>query len=689
MEIKEPLRGFVAHGADFTGTRESSRGNQAYGHCPFCDKENHFFVNVSNRLWDCKRCGLRGNFPQFLEEISKRNIKAFNDKALTRLAIDRKLPKSAFTNWDLGWDGQYYTLPVRNAQGVIEDLRRYRIGQKMQATAGASLGLLGAEHFHRHPGWPVYVCEGEWDAIALVWLFRKLAYKASVVAVPGAPIFKQLWGMMFSGRKVALLYDHDQAGENGRKLAWERIRGIASDVKWAEWPVALPAGYDVRDLICTEAIRGAKPRYAFKHLHDLLVAPEVKPGEVQTAPGATSEAPPAKLEGNGPRVPCEEVLAAYRKWLHIHNDEPLQVLFGSIFANRLQGDPLWLFFVAPPGGMKSELLMSLSRHAAIESTTSLTPHTLVSGANFGSGNDPSLLPKLNGRILVIKDFTTILTMHYSSRDEIFGVLRDCYDGKTEKIFGTGLKRSYVSHFGVLAGVTPAIESFGVMHQSLGERFLKYRLSAGEKNMTESDRIRRALKNINQEVKMREELCNIANKVLNSGMPKEIPTIPDEIFEQFICLAQTTAMMRGVVERDRFTQSVQYKPSIEVGTRLAKQMAKLAMGISIYQGKKVVDASVYDMCRRIALDTAPDRVEEIVRQIWHGTPTEEDALKTSEVSTRTRLPVPTVFRVLQDLELLKLVDRVGTGNKYEWRIGKKLAGLLAGGKVYTRKETPPA
>lgn len=672
--MKDNLKGFSVHGVEFS----ASKGNQQIGLCPFCNKESHFYVNIENRLWDCKRCGLRGNFNQFLEQISAQNIRNFGDKEAAQLSADRGIPKSAFDKWEFGWNGRAYTLPVRNFKGIIEDLRIYRIGQKMNATSGASLGLLGAHHLYRHPDYPVYVCEGEWDTISLVWLFRKLGHKSSTVGVPGASVFKQPWVGMFQGRSVNLLYDHDQAGEQGRRMAFSKLKGIAKSIKVLEWPASLPSGWDVRDLIKEDAVKLKKPKATFRKLHAMLQEPfeQESPTPEDGKPKETKA-----FKGAGPHINPDEVFVAYKKWLYLQDDEPLRILFGAAFANRLQGDPLWLFLVAPPGGMKSELLMSLSKHPSIEPTTSITPHTLISGMQSAGGIDPSLLPKLNGRILVVKDFTTILTMHFSSRDEIFGVLRDCYDGKTEKIFGNGLRRSYTSQFGILAGVTPAIESFGVVHQSLGERFLKYRLPFGDKGQTESDKIRRALKNINQEVSMRDDLCAIANKVLDAAIPDPIPTIPDKVYEWLINLAQCTAMMRGVVERDRFTQQVNYKPAIEIGTRLAKQMAKLSLGVAIYLGKSEVDFEIYDLVRRVALDTAPDRVEEIIRRIWEGTPTAEDALKTAEICTRTHLPTATIFRLLQDLELLRLVDRTGSGNKFEWRLNPRLKHLITAGRIY--------
>lgn len=675
---QDSLRGFELHGVTF----RKKIGNQRQGDCPFCGKEGHFYANETNKLWDCKRCGEKGNFPNFLELVAKRNADALGDKEKKVLARDRGLPWEAFSGWGVGWDGHNYTFPITNPDKKVVDLRIYRPGGRAQATPTANLGLFGASNLAKQG--PVYVCEGEWDGIAFDWLVsKKLAKEGAVVAVPGASVFKKEWVPWFQNREVIGLYDNDAAGEQGHKKLYEALNGVASSVRIAEWPSGLPEGWDVRDHVKKFVIQEKRPKWAFAKLMDMLAAPS-SVGAVSTPPGVQlngggSSSPAIKLEPAN----AEQAIEAYRKWLHLPNDEVLQVMFGAALANKLQGDPIWLFLVAPPGGSKSELLSSLSRSPIVESTTSLTPHSLVSGASFSNGVDPSMIPKLNGKILVIKDFTTILSMHYTSRDEIFGVLRDIYDGRTEKTFGTGIKRAYISHFGIIAGVTPKIEEFGVVHQSLGERFLKYRINTGQKTLSEADRIRRALQNINKENLMRDELCAIGNRCLAKPIPDRLPTLPEEFFEYIVNLAQTCAMMRGVVERDRYTQQVMYKPATEVGTRLAKQLAKLAIGIAIYRDKSEVDWETYQIVRKVALDTAPDRVEEIVRRTNELCPHKGDAAKTSDISFRSRLPIATCFRILQDLELLKLVDRHGKGNRYEWSLSDKFQTLIRGCRLFEK------
>jgi hypothetical protein len=394
--------------------------------------------------------------------------------------------------------------------------------------------------------------------------------------------------------------------------------------------------------------------------------PQWGTASIQPSPDGVAVASPAP-ESTGKGLPRADVLKAYRKWLHLPSDEPLDVLFGTLFGNRFDGEPLWLFLVAPPGGSKSELIMSLIKDPNTYATTSLTPHSLISGANFGGG-DPSLIPKLNGKVLAVKDFTTILSMNQIARDEIFGVLRDAYDGRTEKHFGNGVIRRYVSKFGIIAGVTPAIEQHS--GAVLGERFLKYTIPTVNTLRTGTATIRQALNNLTHETIMREELTTAAFQCLDIKVDR-LPTVSVTLIEKFIGVAQFVADMRGMVVREKYTGNVCFRPTSEVGTRLAKQLMKLAMGISLFKREAEVSTETFRTVLHVARDTAPDRVQDVIKQLFirfhdgqhHGT---------KAISDWTHYPQTTILRLLQDMELLRLVARNAKG---EYRLSRALGELI--------------
>lgn len=664
------LKGFLSHGVIFHKEIDA----EAIGDCPFCHKDGHFYANKNSRQWHCKRCGAGGGWKTFLTEMSKIYQATMTPKHYETIAIARQLPVSAFQGVGLGWDGEFYTLPVTDETGTC-DLRRWRPPKgQIMSSPGAKVWLWNASELYskKRKEETVYVCEGEWDGIALQWLLCKLGEKGVVVSVPGAGVFKREWVPAFLNRNVVLLYDNDEAGEGGELLALERLTGTASSMKWIHWPEALTIKFDVRDFLIREAVNAQKPRAAWSKLRAMLKAFPRRHVKGSVPLPQEVPKPTIKIEGATYRP---AVISGYRSWLQINDEGVLDVLFGTMFANRLEGDPLWLFLVAPPGGAKTELLMSLSKSARVETTTSLTPHSLVSGAVWSSGTDPSLIPKLNGKVLIIKDFTTILKMHFTARDEIFGILRDAYDGKTEKVFGTGIKRSYESKFGIVAGVTPAIDSFSILQASLGERFLKWRIDFSLEHTNEEETIRRALSNINKENKMRDAISDVAAVCLEKEMPNPIPAVSVEYEDRIIALARMTAWLRGIVERDRYSGTVLYRPTTEIGTRLAKQLCKLGLGVCIFQDKNDLDESVYRVIVKVARDTCPDRVEEIIRVFWSEGESGSLPLPTIKLAEASHLPTATIFRILVDFELLKIVKRLGTANKAEWMLTSAFQLLL--------------
>ena len=76
---------------------------------------------------------------------------------------------------------------------------------------------------------------------------------------------------------------------------------------------------------------------------------------------------------------------------------------------------------------------------------------------------------------MLKDFTTVLSLHRDARSEILGALREIYDGEFSKDFGNGQSVSWSGRLGFLAGVTPVIDRHHQVLAVLGQRFLMLRL----------------------------------------------------------------------------------------------------------------------------------------------------------------------------------------------------------------------
>jgi hypothetical protein len=701
MNRQKFMRMYETHGVVFTG--ETGDGGEAYGTCPFTGKENKFYVNQKTGLWSSKTGGIGGTPSKFLELRSKDYQKQLTKRLLRKLARDRQLPKAAFKNWELGInDRGMYTIPVRDLDGSVTDIRMYSLRRKsMRSTTGAVSGLFGAPQIKERLNEPIYLCEGEWDTIALSWLLRILHEPGVVVGVPGAMVFKRPWIPWFQGRLVHTLYDADQAGYQGEEYAAKRLLGVAKKITYVHWPDEVPTGFDVRDWIVYGTITRNTPDACFEKLQKRFYdkpksdAKALPVQRVITKSGRFTIVRKIKAPSKWKTPPTiEEVHQMSSKWLELPNQNALDVMLATCLTATMAGPPLWLFLVGPPGSTKSALLTSLTTLEMTEFVSSLTPHSLISGGSF-NGQDPSLIPKLNNRLLVVKDFTAILSLSEGDQRNIFGTLRDAYDGYCSKAFGNLGIRSYESRFSVIAACTPQIYSITDQQQALGERFLKYSVAPNLHHLRERESIIRAIENSDRESRMHEEMRDtMKNFIERTCADREPASLTPKMTEKIAALARFAARQRGVVPRDRFQRDVEVaRPSAEVGTRLGQQMAKMARGLATLYGKKFASGREYALVKKITLDTIAQRSEDVLRAmiIAMGGLDKLTPMSMRELAVKTGYSFATIQRIMSDLHALEIISRQGAGFRSTWTISDYIIDLIRKTGLYTHDELtrPPS
>jgi len=682
---------FETHGVEFTG----QRGDEFYGSCPFSGKNGKFYVNRTTWLWDSKSAGMSGNVQTFLAAVANDYHEDIDVDETAAIAADRKLPDDAFRGWEIGWTGSRYAIPVKDYNGKIQDIRLYNIKHhRMLGTAGCKVGLFGAHHLKDHKNDPIYLCEGEWDTIAMQWILRTLKMKGIVLGVPGAGVFKKEWTDWFRGRSVVTLYDHDIPGIEGEHRARKMISGVTQSLEHVHWPEELPSGFDVRDWI----VYGIKKKTLELCVKRLLTLKKAKPRSVAGEKIPTTAAgKKIILVGNADKAPrtrpvtvptLQDVHAKYRKWLHLPNTDAIDVMLATAVSEAMDGPPVWLFLVAPPGGAKTITLAGLTQYEKTYSTSSLTAHSLISGHGKPGQPDPSLIPRLNQKILVIKDFTSILGMRDNEKEEIFGILRDAYDGKCGKVFGTGLERSYESRFTIIAAVTPSIYEIGSRHAALGERFLKYVMGDNLVHHQEVDVISMAIENVDRDSQIKEEISTVTADFLQFGLQGvEVPELGNDMHRRIIALAQLGARLRGTVSRDTFNADMMTgRPFAEVGSRLGIQLAKMARALAMVRKKKEVSMAEYLIVRKVLGDTVSQRTEDVVRSLWQA----GGMLTADDVAEKTHYPMTTIRRILQDMALLKIVVRkgaIGSGFKQKWVLTDYIRRAIETSGVYDDSIAP--
>ena len=650
------LKVFKQHG--FTPIPLGENVSQVEGNCIFCGKEKHFFVNPIKKMFDCKICGKSGGFQtwlQLLVEHCKLNFKKQNAINLYR---NRSINLDILKKAKIGFNpyNDTYILPVYSIDGKkLWDVKKYSLGDKLYSSSGCMSGLYNWQALEKAT--TVWLCEGEWDCLAA------LQYGVVAVGVPGAGTFKAEWAELFRDKKVFCVYDNDKAGQDGMLKVYNALNQIVKEIKFVSWPKSLKEGYDLRDY-----------QKEHKNIKGILNFMSLIPDGVEDVQNVKDTE-----EYTGDGLTPEQIYDGYRKYLKIDDVSVLDVMYGTIISNRIEGDPLWMFIVAPPGAYKTELLISFSDAVNISTTTSLTPHSLVSGCSFAGGGDPSLIPRLNGKVLIIKDFTTILNLQQPIREEIFGILRDAYDGKTEKHFGNGVFRSYESKFGILAGVTPAIEIYLEGSSAMGERFLGFKTPLPKCINDRKAILRRAISNVGNEKLMRQELRDMAKTCLQYKYEK-IPVIPVAIQEKILDLAQFVALMRGTVNRDKYTKEITHRSFSELGTRLAKQFVKLQLGITMFHRLDVSTDEQYKIIKKIGVDTVPGRLEDLVRTAYKSN--KGKSFGPENFVESLGLPRQACQRVIEDLTMLGILQKHKLSSiKHEWFFKESILQLMEGAEVY--------
>lgn len=657
-KLPPKCRPFANHGCEFNGM---SGDSHLIGGCPFCGKEEHFFVSKDTGQWKCHVCSLDGNVITFLGEIAKLNHEDTNSEQWRDLARDRGIPVPALKKAGLGWDGEQWTIPCKSSSGLVHDLRRWSSSGGIKSTSGCKTQLLGRERLHKaKPSIPVWICEGEWDKIALDWLMGRNKRKDVVVAVPGAGIFKDEWLEEFDGRDVCLVYDADDAGDKGSLKAATslRKRGRTRSIHFLSWPMDAPKGFDLRDWVAHGWAKHRTELEAVLESLELLLTTEHRLGpnarDAAGLPPEEGEDEGAWGEDTAPEkpVPWEELLATFEANLDMDEDMTwaLTLCCAVVCAIAIPKDPLWLYLIAPPGGGKTTVLNTFRASQRCVFRSSLTPASLVSG--FRAAHDPSLIPRLSGRTGVFKDGTELLALHPSEKAAIDSIFRGAYDGDVDKSYGNAVERHYRGiHFGLLIGMTPAVHADN--QSALGERFLKFQMQKNLEDRRE-DLLWAAFRSIGKEAKIDATLQEITASFLwNEYDPDSPPRIPRKYQERIVALAQLIGMLRASVSRELFgNQQIRYKPHPEIGTRLTKQLGKLAYTIAHVWGLKSVNDEVWRLVERVAFDTAIGFHLDIVQTIMKN----GGSATTTEIVEETGLPASTLIPKLDDLRLLKVLKR---------------------------------
>jgi hypothetical protein len=357
------------------------------------------------------------------------------------------------------------------------------------------------------------------------------------------------------------------------------------------------------------------------------------------------DAQPHVPKGNGDAAniaPCtiEETLQVFERWLVLPDRTPVYAVLGTVAANLLPGDPVWLGLIAPPSSAKTEILNSISKLPNVVQAATLTQAGLLSGTpkkQRANGTKGGLLRQLGDfGIIALKDFGSILSMRPDSKSEILAALREIYDGAWTRHLGSdgGRTLSWQGKLGLIFGATEAYDDHHSVISELGDRFLLIRLRPSY-----GGQLKKALDHTGAATKtMREELA-VAVAGLFAGTLREPQALSDDEFQRLDEVVSLAVRLRAHVSRDRYSREIENIHGAEGPGRMGLALERLRGGL-IAIGLKPAHAMW--VIEDIALASTPP-IRRHAFETLTDTPT-----STRDIAKVLKLPSTTARRALEEL-----------------------------------------
>lgn len=371
----------------------------------------------------------------------------------------------------------------------------------------------------------------------------------------------------------------------------------------------------------------------------------------------------------------------FKRWYPLPDDTILDFVWAVIAASGLDEDPVWGGIVGASGDTKTEILRTFEepndREDHFVMRSHLSEHALISGMRpvDNEGIESSLLNTIDGKMLIVKDLTTILKLPTHARERIFAQLRDIYDGFTTAQFGVGPPKKFRAKFGMLFAVTNYIERFWGTCQELGERFIYYRAFS---NFGDRDtKITAALENVGNVTAIRDAVRRASQRVvLRDFNWAAKPTDADRAIVK--ALTHVVSLSRVAVEGGDIYE---YLPEPEIGTRLSKQLDVLGRGYCAVHDLDVWTHDTHAFLRRVALGSIPSIRFKVIARLARVDRPHTSAKLAADLALNTA----TINKACRDLSLGGVVEVHGSahsGTGYSWRLTDHVrelcsrSGLLA-------------
>jgi hypothetical protein len=373
--------------------------------------------------------------------------------------------------------------------------------------------------------------------------------------------------------------------------------------------------------------------------------------------GKRPEPTEPEAKPSAPGYAIDDLIKVFENWLILRDRTPIYAVLGTVAANLLPGDPVWLGVIGPPSSAKTELLNSISGLPHVIHAATVTPSGLLSGTpdkQKDKGARGGLLRQIDSfggfGIICLKDFGSVLSMHAETRAETLAALREVYDGAWTRHLGSagGKTLAWKGKVAIIFAATEVIDAHHAVIGSMGDRFLLSRLKpiAGRKQF------KRALKHVGGSIsQMRKELAGAVARLFAKRRTEasQINETETEAIGEAIALA---VRLRGAVMRDYRSREIEQILGAEGTARIGLALERLLAGLETLGMKRSAALAVV---KDVALDSVPP----LRRRAYEYVP-KDNTVETTAVAVELGLPTTTTRRILEDLAAHGLVIRISQG-----------------------------
>ena len=344
----------------------------------------------------------------------------------------------------------------------------------------------------------------------------------------------------------------------------------------------------------------------------------------------------------------------------------LAVAASSSFSNPLM---LWLLLVGVPSSGKTDIVRLIKEAYTTYYLDNLTQNAFISGERANKDNKVyDLLPLLDKKCLVIKDWTSIFSLDEKMTKKLLGDLVGIYDKEFTKFSSRRGNIGYVSVFSQLGCITPATLNRHTNYMNMvGPRFLCYTMPSSTPEL-ENQSYEQIFSNQDRSLIEKEARLYVSSYLTQLAQKTpDIKTLSKEAQGYLRTAAELMSNCRGIVilqsasfKSDEGEEVKYYEVSdvqIEQPWRAVQQLITLAQYLAFIVGKNEVGADELSIIKEIVLSSMPADRSQALRVVkdQDGTITAKGLTESSDRSIKTSR------RLLDELTALKVLEKIkGSG-----------------------------